>query len=54
MFNKEKVTCEDVQEMALRQDSDYIESLKMLGEGTPNYPSPDKEKEDVLCKIEYK
>lgn len=53
-MNGEKVTCEDVQEMALRKDEDYIESLKMIGEGAPNYPSPEEEQEAVQCKLDIK
>jgi len=48
----ERVTCEDVQEMARRQDKDFIDSLKMIGEGAPNYPAPEAEKEQLQCKIE--
>lgn len=48
----EKVTCEDVQEMALRKDKDFIESLEMVDEGAPNYASPEKEKENIQCKID--
>ena len=51
---QEKVTCEDVQEMAFRKDADFNESLKMVGEGAPNYASPEEEKANVQCKIEHK
>lgn len=49
---RERVTCEDVQEMAKRLDEDFNESLKMIGEGAPNYPGPEEEKAQVQCKIE--
>lgn len=48
----EKVTCEDAQEMARRQDEDYIESLKMIGEGAPNFINAEEEREQLQCKIE--
>ena len=48
----ERVTCEDVQEMARRQDKDFIDSLNMIGEGAPNYPGVEQEKEQVQCRIE--
>ena len=50
----EKVTFEDAQEMARRQDEDYIASLKMVGEGDPNYPDLQKEKEKTKREAESK
>lgn len=48
----EKVTCEDVLEMALRKDKDFIESLEMVDEGAPNYASSEMERENIRCKID--
>lgn len=53
-MEKNRVTCEDVQEMARRQDKDFIDSLEMVGEGAPNYKAFEEEQADVMCKIEQK
>lgn len=51
---EERVTYEDLQEMARRQDKDYIDSLNMIGEGDPNYPASEKEKQQMQRETENK